>query len=270
MLFQTSLLDLPNVIFSPESESGHMRSGKPDGLTTDQSGQDLALVSLSARQAKALGLLTSGTYGQRSFISLHSANLALCLVSRLKAKTDCLGSTLYNLTWSQRVTPLRRLVPALRALARRTSDNAFTGWPTPRAHESSESLETQQRRSQKLGRKVTPNLSSLSQLASWPTPLARDYKDGASTPSIKQKDYNHETLGRAVWKVKDCPARLTIFWYDADWLFCRDGKWRAVEPGTSPLVDGASARMGRLRGYGNAIVAPQAQAFIEAYMEIKK
>jgi DNA (cytosine-5)-methyltransferase 1 len=30
------------------------------------------------------------------------------------------------------------------------------------------------------------------------------------------------------------------------------------------LVDGATNRVGRLRGYGNAIIAPQAQAFIEA------
>jgi len=29
-------------------------------------------------------------------------------------------------------------------------------------------------------------------------------------------------------------------WRDADWLFCRDGKWRPVEPGTSPLAHGAS------------------------------
>lgn len=57
------------------------------------------------------------------------------------------------------------------------------------------------------------------------------------------------------------------YWRDADWLFCRDGKWRSVEPGTSPLVDGSAARVGRLRGYGNAIVAPQATAFIEAVME---
>jgi DNA (cytosine-5)-methyltransferase 1 len=56
-------------------------------------------------------------------------------------------------------------------------------------------------------------------------------------------------------------------WSDADWLFCRDGKWRPVEPGTSPLAHGAPERVGRLRGYGNAIVAPAAQAFIEAYLE---
>jgi len=56
-------------------------------------------------------------------------------------------------------------------------------------------------------------------------------------------------------------------WRDADWLFCRDERWRAVEPGTFPLVNGATARMGRLRGYGNAINAYQAKAFIEAFAE---
>ncbi len=60
------------------------------------------------------------------------------------------------------------------------------------------------------------------------------------------------------------------FWRDADWLLCRDGKWRPVEPGTFPLAHGASNRVGRLRGYGNAIVAPQAEAFIRAYLELEQ
>ncbi|WP_433912216.1 DNA cytosine methyltransferase [Raoultella ornithinolytica] len=74
------------------------------------------------------------------------------------------------------------------------------------------------------------------------------------------------------------------FWRDADWLLCRDGKWRPVEPGTFPLVDGATARLGRvepgvarvassnrvgrLKGYGNAINAQAAAAFIRAYMGV--
>ncbi len=82
------------------------------------------------------------------------------------------------------------------------------------------------------------------------------------------------------------PAHSTLevngFWRDADWLLCRDGKWRPVEPGTFPLVDGAAARLGRvesgvarvassnrvgrLKGYGNAINAQAAAAFIRAYM----
>jgi DNA (cytosine-5)-methyltransferase 1 len=57
------------------------------------------------------------------------------------------------------------------------------------------------------------------------------------------------------------------FWRDADWLFCRDGKWRPVEPSTCPLVDGATARVGRLRAYGNAITAQVAQGLIETYIE---
>ncbi|EAW8185073.1 DNA cytosine methyltransferase [Salmonella enterica] len=74
------------------------------------------------------------------------------------------------------------------------------------------------------------------------------------------------------------------FWRDADWLLCRDGKWRPVEPGTFPLVDGAAARLGRvepgvarvassnrvgrLKGYGNAINAQAAAEFIRAYMGV--
>jgi DNA (cytosine-5)-methyltransferase 1 len=48
-------------------------------------------------------------------------------------------------------------------------------------------------------------------------------------------------------------------------LFSRDGKWRPVEPGTFPLVDGLSGRVGLLRGYGNAICPAAAAAFIETF-----
>ncbi|HTH10274.1 MAG TPA: DNA cytosine methyltransferase [Acidovorax sp.] len=55
-------------------------------------------------------------------------------------------------------------------------------------------------------------------------------------------------------------------WRDADWLLCRDEKWRPVEPGTFPLAHGAPARVGRLRAYGNAINAEAARVFIECVM----
>jgi DNA (cytosine-5)-methyltransferase 1 len=57
------------------------------------------------------------------------------------------------------------------------------------------------------------------------------------------------------------------FWSDVDWLGCRDAKWRPVESGTFPLVDGTASRVGRLRAYGNAITAQVAQGLIESYME---
>lgn len=54
-------------------------------------------------------------------------------------------------------------------------------------------------------------------------------------------------------------------WAGADWLGCRDGKFRPVEPGTQPLADGLPARVGRLRGYGNAIVPQAAAVFIQEF-----
>ena len=53
-------------------------------------------------------------------------------------------------------------------------------------------------------------------------------------------------------------------WDSIDWIDCRDGKRRPVEPGTFPLAHGIPARVGKLRAYGNSIVPQVAAAFIEA------
>lgn len=58
------------------------------------------------------------------------------------------------------------------------------------------------------------------------------------------------------------------YWADADWIPCRGDRWRPIEPGTFPLAPGAPARMGRIRGYGNAINAEVATGFIEAVMDV--
>lgn len=61
------------------------------------------------------------------------------------------------------------------------------------------------------------------------------------------------------------PGPTNGSWKNADWLLCRDGKWRCVEPGTFPLVDGPAARVVRLRGYGNGIAEPVARGFCELF-----
>lgn len=91
------------------------------------------------------------------------------------------------------------------------------------------------------------------------------------------------------------PSGLAGFWRDAEWLPCRDGKARSVEPGIFPLAYGVSggvavgcavqepaaalsaeeaahivSRVGVLRGAGNAIVPQIAAEVIAAYMESKE
>jgi DNA (cytosine-5)-methyltransferase 1 len=105
-----------------------------------------------------------------------------------------------------------------------------------------------------------------------------DAGSGRSAARIPEQDERQEGQPREHDDSGDQPAgREATFattrasqtdsqWRDADWLFCRDGKWRPVEPGTFPLAHGLSARVGRLRGYGNAIVPQAAQAIIESVM----
>jgi len=65
----------------------------------------------------------------------------------------------------------------------------------------------------------------------------------------------------------DSTTPTNSLWRDVDWLFCRDGKWRPVRPGSFPLVNGSPSRVGRLRAYGNAINVEAATQFIGAYLE---
>ena len=348
-----TLPDSGNVIFSPESESGPMLCVAQDGRMTVPSGQVPVPASLSARQAKEKGLLTSGTCGPRSSISSASAGLSQSLASRLRAVTALHGSTLYRLTWKERATPAGRWIPALRASVRRISDNGSTGWPTPTGNsytgagsgkrEGGLNLQTavelsgwptpRARDFHTEGKgKYSPSLSRLAgTLAGWPTPRSVEsghstgnparafnrksrledmvFLAGWATPSARdhgqsgegvqpqeptgghgfsgglgntvrtgleghaghgdgetgrqKQDRSASTTGR-----NGVPLPVDSFWRNADWLLCRDGKWRPVEPGSCPLAHGATNRVGRLRGYGNAVVALQAEAFIRAFMDI--
>ena len=58
------------------------------------------------------------------------------------------------------------------------------------------------------------------------------------------------------------------FWSTYNIVQCTDGKARRFEPGAFPLAHGVSNRVGRLRGYGNAIVPQVAAGFISAYLDI--
>jgi DNA (cytosine-5)-methyltransferase 1 len=57
-------------------------------------------------------------------------------------------------------------------------------------------------------------------------------------------------------------------WADFETVPCKDGKIRRIESGTFPLGNGVPCRMGRLRGYGNAIVPQLAATFIQTCDEV--
>ena len=90
-------------------------------------------------------------------------------------------------------------------------------------------------------------------------------------PAPQRAESQHGAGLSCSYRLSACePGPTGGHWGAADWLFCRDGKWRPVEPGTFPLAHGAPARVGRLRGYGNSINAIQAEEFIKAYMAESK
>ena len=174
MLHQMTLWDIRNATFLPESACGATPCVKPAGQIPAQHGPDPALANHSARQAKAKGLMMSGTYG-RTFTGLsNSASLSASLANKLRAKTDLLGSTLYKLTWRERRTPAGRLIPALRASVLRISDKGFTGWPTPLTSDCTGGGQAK--------RALTKsNLNDHVMLAGWPTPQANKNTKTAKT-----------------------------------------------------------------------------------------
>ncbi len=183
---QLSMFDLPtwsdldNAISLPASALGPTPCAVPDGPTIAPSGPAHAHVSHSATPASEPAPPTSATSGPHSSISSASAALASSLASRLQARLACNGSTLFNLTWKARVTPLGRSICALRASVRRTFDNDSIGWPTPLRSDTRSGVNS--RAIRETNRDRGPRLCDVTVLTSWPTPAHRDYRFANAKP----------------------------------------------------------------------------------------
>ena len=192
--------DSHNAISSQALAFGPMPSGLPDGATTDLFGLVPVRANLSARQAKELGLMTSGTCGQRSITSSKSASLQSSLESRLQALTQGLGSTLYKLTWKPWITPSGQSRSRLRASVLRTFETGSTGWPTPQARDH--------KGANNPGNELTHNarpLNEMVRLAGWPTPLV-----GSTSPAAHGQISGQWREAMEPCKPHpDQPARLT-------------------------------------------------------------
>lgn len=184
---------MPNATSSPESADGVTRSGSQDGLTTGQCGLGVAPASLSPRQARELGLLTSDTFGRRSIGLSISVDLQLYLESRLQLRLDACGSPEYALTWKRWDMAWGPQICALRASPLRTRDSGFIGWPTPtcpvntngtpnvpNGGRSISHAQVQGGTAYHNGKKVQIGLEAQTRMVTlrgWATPRRRDYKN---------------------------------------------------------------------------------------------
>ena len=227
----------------------------PDGPIPALSGREAALASLSARQAKERGLLTSGTCGPHSTISSASVALSRSLASRLQAVTAL------HVEFDLVQADMEAAGYACGAV-----DTCAAGFGAPHIRQRLYWVADADGKQRHRGR--FPEAGG-----------GLEFADGGTVCRLADADIERSQGRSRMLKCSDKllagqgglvggedSNSLACFWRDADWLLCRDGRWRPVEPGTFPLVDGASARVGRLRGYGNAIVAPQAEAFIKAFL----
>lgn len=229
----SSLMSLNEPTSLPELESGAVLSGLLGGLTQFQSGPAPARVNLSVAPGSEGDSLTTDTSGRSGSDSSGSATLQWCLGSKLRDLMDLNGSTLFRLTWRERVTPSGRRIPALRARAHPISGSGFTLWPTPVANDATGSTHCyvgadskgERIKALKLPgaarlaswptptstladkgvrslkgileamRSRGPDLAAVAALASWAKPTSRDYKDGASAGTVAIKGL----LARQVW-----------------------------------------------------------------------
>jgi DNA (cytosine-5)-methyltransferase 1 len=98
--------------------------------------------------------------------------------------------------------------------------------------------------------------------------LANTKSAGQLREEQSQDDRESQQRGSAT-DVDESSQGSSGFWSAIEWLPCKDERFRPTQPGLFPLAHGITARVGRLRAYGNAIVAPLATEFIKAYLETR-
>lgn len=102
---------------------------------------------------------------------------------------------------------------------------------------------------------------------------------GVGAPQLRHRLYwVADTEGgqeRGAWARRAAPAEAVgghdpcppvAGWSDAQWLYCRDGRTRPIEPGLHPLAPGSPEGVVELRAFGNGLCVPAARAFVEAYL----
>lgn len=102
------------------------------------------------------------------------------------------------------------------------------------------------------------------------------YSESERCGEARQRIGRSEEWVSDAGELRSTPGPVNGFWSDAGWVLCRpersDGNpsWRPVRRGSFPLAPGTPGRVGRLRGYGDGIVAPVAAQFIKTCIEERR
>ena len=195
-LVQTTLPGMEIYTSLPESAVGLSQSESQESKKDMESGQVVAHANHSLSPTNTKQTKIVGTSGDTFTDLSKRKDLHYALANRLRVRLEGLGSPLYDYKW--KVWDMLQSPPifALRASGRHTSGNVFTGdqfcldmkgWMTPRAR--GDALGSRW----KVGQ--VRNLEDQARLASWATPTARDWKDGACN---LQNNKVKSLLGRQV------------------------------------------------------------------------
>ncbi len=195
MLNQKTSQDSHNVTSSLVSVVGHTHSALQEYPTISRAGQEAHHVSHSAPQENNSDSLMRDISGQPLCASLTSASLQSSLANKLRQRLENTGSTIYSLSWKDKVTPAGRQYCQRAASVPRIKETDYSSgqswWYTPTTN-------TNMQPATKRGLQTLTGQAC--HLINWPTPTANDHK--GSGPTVIRKDGKDRTFDRLDYAVE--------------------------------------------------------------------
>ena len=194
-----------------------------DGLTTDQSGRDHHLASLSLSQGRKKEQVTSATSGRSGSISSESADLQSYLENRLAQRFATAGLTNSRLTWKRLITPSGRSLSRLQVSAHSTKETDSGLWPTASARDHKGGYQGGRIRN---GKWSVDTLDVAAQLTDWLTPTTSDMNGVRRLDGKRSGGLNTQANQCDARTEKSAPSQLNprfslwLMGFPIEWAYC--------------------------------------------------
>jgi len=159
-----------------------------DGEMTDQCGQDHRPVSHSRSQESRKEQMTSDTSGPSGSILSESADLQSYLESKLAPLSGTAGLIPFKKIWKLKATPAQRRYCQLQVSALSTKGIGSGSWPTPAARDGKDGAAPSVVNSGRSD-KMAHCVHLMEEVSKWPTPLSSDNRDRGhyDSPAIQRR-----------------------------------------------------------------------------------